>query len=122
MLSPATSINPSMPAPPEPILCAVPRCPTPNPTGCRSPSRRCSSTPVGPVFYSTNATSGSCRGAGFSGGRHPRAALAGGVRGEMGLEPVVEGLVDARAFQPVPGKEVFILVYRCRLAAPGAVV
>jgi mutator protein MutT len=55
-------------------------------------------------------------------GETPEDCLVREVREEIGLEPVVEGLVDARAFQPAPGKEVFILVYRCRLAAPGAVV
>ena len=30
--------------------------------------------------------------------------------------------MDARAFVPAPGKEVFVLVYRCRLAAPGVPV
>jgi mutator protein MutT len=55
-------------------------------------------------------------------GETPEDCLVREVREEIGLEPVVEGLVDARAFQPVPGKEVFILVYRCRLAASGTVV
>jgi 8-oxo-dGTP pyrophosphatase MutT (NUDIX family) len=55
-------------------------------------------------------------------GERPEDCLVREVREEIGLEPVVEQLVDARAFRPVPGKEVFVLVYRCRLAAPGAVV
>src|SRR5438270_159556 len=52
-------------------------------------------------------------------GETPEACLLREVREEIGLEAAVEGLLDARAFEPVPGKEVFILVYRCRLAAPG---
>jgi mutator protein MutT len=55
-------------------------------------------------------------------GETPEDCLRREVREEIGLEPVVESLVDARAFEPVPGKEVFILVYRCRLLAPGTVV
>jgi len=52
-------------------------------------------------------------------GETPEACLLREVREEIGLEAAVEGLLDARAFEPVPGKEVFVLVYRCRLAAPG---
>ena len=55
-------------------------------------------------------------------GESPEACLLREVREEVGLEAVIERLVDARASEPVPGKEVFILVYRCRLAAPGTVV
>ncbi len=55
-------------------------------------------------------------------GETPEDCLLREVREEVGLEPVVERLVDARPFEPAPGKEVFILVYRCRLAAPGPVV
>ena len=55
-------------------------------------------------------------------GETPEDCLVREVREEIGLVPVVERLVDARTFQAVPGKEVFILVYRCRLAAPGALV
>jgi mutator protein MutT len=52
-------------------------------------------------------------------GETPESCLLREVREEVGLEAVLESLVDARAFEPVPGKEVFIVVYRCRLAAPG---
>jgi mutator protein MutT len=55
-------------------------------------------------------------------GETPETCLLREVREEIGLEPIVEDLVDARAFEAVPGKEVFILVYRCRLAAPGDIV
>ena len=55
-------------------------------------------------------------------GESPEACLLREILEEVGLEAVIERLVDARAFEPVPGKEVFILVYRCRLAAPGTVV
>jgi mutator protein MutT len=55
-------------------------------------------------------------------GERPEDCLVREVREEIGLEPLVERLVDARAFEAVPGKEVFILVYRCRLAAAGNVV
>ena len=55
-------------------------------------------------------------------GERPEDCLVREIREEIGLEPVVEQLVDARAFQPVLGKEVFVLVYRCRLAALGIVV
>jgi mutator protein MutT len=55
-------------------------------------------------------------------GESPEECLLREVREEVGLEAILERLIDARAFEPVPGKEVFILVYRCRLAAPGAVV
>ena len=55
-------------------------------------------------------------------GESPEACLLREVREEVGLEVVIERLVDARAFEPVPGKEVFVLVYRCRLVAPGTVV
>jgi ADP-ribose pyrophosphatase YjhB (NUDIX family) len=52
-------------------------------------------------------------------GESPEACLLREVAEEVGLEAVIERLVDARAFEPAPGKEVFVLVYRCRLAAPG---
>jgi len=52
-------------------------------------------------------------------GETPEACLLREVREEVGLEAEVESLLDARAFEPLPGKEVFIVVYRCRLAAPG---
>jgi mutator protein MutT len=55
-------------------------------------------------------------------GESPEECLLREVREEIGLEAAIERLVDARAFEPVPGKEVFVLVYRCRLAAPGTVV
>jgi len=55
-------------------------------------------------------------------GETPEECLVREVREELGLATVVESLVDARPFRPVPGKEVFILVYRCRLASPGTVV
>ena len=55
-------------------------------------------------------------------GESPEECLLREVREEIGLEAAIERLVDARAFEPVPGKEVFILVYRCRLAAPGTIV
>jgi 8-oxo-dGTP pyrophosphatase MutT (NUDIX family) len=55
-------------------------------------------------------------------GESPEQCLLREVREEVGLEAVIERLVDARAFVPAPGKEVFVLVYRCRLAAPGATV
>lgn len=52
-------------------------------------------------------------------GESPQDCLVREVREEVGLEAVVENLVDARPFNPAPGKEVFIVVYRCRLAMPG---
>ena len=55
-------------------------------------------------------------------GESPEECLLREVREEVGLEAVIERLVDARAFVPAPGKEVFVLVYRCRLAAPGITV
>jgi 8-oxo-dGTP pyrophosphatase MutT (NUDIX family) len=55
-------------------------------------------------------------------GESPEQCLLREVREEVGLEAVIERLVDARAFVPAPGKEVFVLVYRCRLAAPGVPV
>jgi ADP-ribose pyrophosphatase YjhB (NUDIX family) len=55
-------------------------------------------------------------------GESPEECLLREVREEVGLEAVIERLVDARAFVPAPGKEVFVLVYRCRLAAPGTTV
>ncbi len=55
-------------------------------------------------------------------GESPEQCLLREVREELGLEAVVERLVDARAFAPAPGKEVFVLVYRCRLAAAGVPV
>jgi 8-oxo-dGTP pyrophosphatase MutT (NUDIX family) len=55
-------------------------------------------------------------------GESPEECLLREVREEVGLEAILERIIDARAFEPMPGKEVFVLVYRCRLAAPGAVV
>jgi 8-oxo-dGTP pyrophosphatase MutT (NUDIX family) len=55
-------------------------------------------------------------------GESPEECLLREVREEVGLEAVIEGLVDARAAAPAPGKEVFVLVYRCRLAAAGVPV
>jgi 8-oxo-dGTP pyrophosphatase MutT (NUDIX family) len=55
-------------------------------------------------------------------GESPEQCLLREVREEVGLDAVIERLVDARAFVPAPGKEVFVLVYRCRLAAPGVPV
>ena len=55
-------------------------------------------------------------------GESPEACLLREVKEEVGLEAVVEGLLDARAFEPVAGKEVFVVVYRCRLAVPGDAV
>ena len=55
-------------------------------------------------------------------GESPEECLLREVREEVGLDAVIERLVDARAFVPAPGKEVFVLVYRCRLAAPGVPV
>ena len=55
-------------------------------------------------------------------GESPEDCLLREIREEAGLEAVVEGLVDARAFRPAPDKEVFVVVYRCRLAAPGVPV
>jgi 8-oxo-dGTP pyrophosphatase MutT (NUDIX family) len=52
-------------------------------------------------------------------GESPEDCLRREVLEELGLEAEVERLVDARAFEPAPGKEVFVLVYRCRRAAPG---
>ena len=55
-------------------------------------------------------------------GESPEQCLLREVREEVGLEAVIERLVDARAAAPAPGKEVFVLVYRCRLAAAGVPV
>src|ERR1700736_1978250 len=55
-------------------------------------------------------------------GESPEECLLREVREEVGLEAVIERLVDARAARPAPGKEVFVLVYRCRLAAAGGAV
>jgi 8-oxo-dGTP pyrophosphatase MutT (NUDIX family) len=55
-------------------------------------------------------------------GESPEACLLREVREEVGLDAVIERLVDARAATPAPGKEVFVLVYRCRLAAAGVPV
>ena len=52
-------------------------------------------------------------------GETPEECLLREVREEVGLEVVIERLVDARAFAPAPGKEVFVVVYRCRLARAG---
>jgi mutator protein MutT len=52
-------------------------------------------------------------------GETPEACVLREVKEEVGLEAVVESLLDARALEPMPGKEVFIVVYRCRLRAPG---
>ena len=55
-------------------------------------------------------------------GESPEACLLREVAEEVGLEAIIERLVDARAFEPAPGKEVFVLVYRCRLATPGQAI
>jgi len=55
-------------------------------------------------------------------GESPEECLLREVLEEVGLEAVVERLVDARTFAPASGKELFVLVYRCRLAAPGVPV
>jgi mutator protein MutT len=55
-------------------------------------------------------------------GESPEQCLLREVREEVGLDAVIERLVDARAFVPAPGKEVFVLVYRCRLVAPGVTI
>jgi 8-oxo-dGTP pyrophosphatase MutT (NUDIX family) len=55
-------------------------------------------------------------------GESPEECLLREVREEVGLEAVIERLVDARAFAPARGKELFVLVYRCRLATPGVPV
>jgi 8-oxo-dGTP pyrophosphatase MutT (NUDIX family) len=55
-------------------------------------------------------------------GESPEECLLREVAEEVGLEAVIERLVDARAFEPAPGKEVFVLVYRCLLAAAGVPV
>ena len=52
-------------------------------------------------------------------GESPEQCLLREVWEEVGLEAEVERLVDARAFAPAPGKEVFVVVYRCRLVRPG---
>ena len=50
-------------------------------------------------------------------GESPEACLVREVREETGLEVSVDGLLDARFFQPVPEKQIFVVVYRCsRLA------
>lgn len=50
-------------------------------------------------------------------GESPEACLAREVREETGLEVSVDGLLDARFFQPAPEKQIFVVVYRCsRLA------
>src|SRR5260221_14629984 len=55
-------------------------------------------------------------------GESPEACLLREFREEVGLDAVIERLVDARAATPAPGKEVFVLVYRCRPAAAGVPV
>jgi mutator protein MutT len=55
-------------------------------------------------------------------GESPEQCLLREVREEVGLEVAIERLLDARAATPAPGKEVFVLVYRCRLAAAGVPV
>ena len=55
-------------------------------------------------------------------GETPEQCLQREVREETGLEVLVGGLLAARAFRPAPGKEVFVVVYRCRPAAPGEAV
>lgn len=52
-------------------------------------------------------------------GESPEDCLRREVREETGFEIVIEALVEARSFRPAPGREVFIVVYRCRPAAPG---
>jgi mutator protein MutT len=51
-------------------------------------------------------------------GESPEDCLVREVREETGLDVAVESLLAARAFQPAPGKEIFAVVYRCRLTAP----
>jgi mutator protein MutT len=50
-------------------------------------------------------------------GEGPEDCLVREVREETGLEVAVESLLAARTFRPAPGKEIFAVVYRCRLAA-----
>ena len=52
-------------------------------------------------------------------GESPEDCLRREVREETGLDVVIESLVEARAFRPTPSREVFVVVYRCRPAAPG---
>lgn len=55
-------------------------------------------------------------------GETPEDCLRREVREETGMEAVVERLVGARHLLPAPGKELFVLLYRCRLGAPPAPV
>jgi ADP-ribose pyrophosphatase YjhB (NUDIX family) len=52
-------------------------------------------------------------------GESPEQCLLREVLEEIGLEAEIERLVEARVFAPAPGKEVFVVVYRCRLARAG---
>jgi len=47
-------------------------------------------------------------------GETPAACLRREILEEVGLNAVVEGIADAWVFEPVPGREVFVTVFRCR--------